>query len=420
MDSDRVPTVAAEPKITKPLVGPPKKAPPGKARKVRVYPTPEQRIILAVWFGAARWTYNQTIEWMRGQPQGSTISIKGIRDHCVSVEKLKREGRTVLLGVPYDVRDDGARDALKARASNLAQCKKSKLRGKAAHKFELKFRSRKARQESISIHSKHWSHARGTYGNLFGCGWKNVSTSEPLPEKLKYDARLIRTKLGEYYLCIPAPLEPRGESQAPDPALDSVVSLDPGVRTFMTAYSPDGQVLEWGAGDTTRIHRLCISLDKLQTRWKAPGVLHRKRYRLKRAGLRIQKKIRCIVDELQCKLAKWLCEEFRVVLIPIFETKKMIRRGHRRLSSKTARAMCTWAHYRFRMRLHDKAREYPWCRVIDTTEEFTSKTYGGCGELDHKLGGKKRYLCKVCGFDADRDHNGARNILIRHLSVNMK
>ena len=37
-----------------------------------------------------------------------------------------------------------------------------------------------------------------------------------------------------------------------------------------------------------------------------------------------------------------------------------------------------------------------------------------------RLGGEKRYLCKVCGFDADRDHNGARNILIRHLSLNMK
>ena len=56
----------------------------------------------------------------------------------------------------------------------------------------------------------------------------------------------------------------------------------------------------------------------------------------------------------------------------------------------------------------------------DTTEKFTSKTWGGCGELDHKLGGKKRYLWPMCGFDADRDNTGARNILIRHLSVNMK
>lgn len=385
-----------------------------------MYPTKEQRDTLAVWFGATRWTYNQAVEWIKEQPEGSKFTIKDLRDHCVSVEKLKVDGRTDALGVPYDVRDDGARDALKARASNLAKCKKRKATGQTAHHFELKFRSRKASQESISIHSKHWSHRRGAFADLFGPKWSRISASEPLPEELEYDSRLIRTRLGEYYLCIPTPLEPRGESQAPDQALESVVSLDPGVRTFMTAYSADGEILEWGVGDIARIHRLCSALDKLHARWKAEGVLHRQRYRLKRAGLRIHKKIRCIVDDIQCKLAKWLCENFRVVLIPVFETQQMVTKGHRRLNSKTARAMCTWAHYRFRMRLHDKAREYPWCKVINTTEEFTSKTCGGCGHIDNTLGGKKRYMCQTCGFDADRDHNGARNTLLRYLSVDRK
>ena len=318
------------------------------------------------------------------------------------------------------MRDDGARDAVKAYASNIAKIQKCKLRGEALHKFELKFRTVKDRQETLSIHSKHWAHKRGVYSDLFGPGWCDMKSAEDLPSDLQYDSRLIRTRLGEYYLCVPMQLQPRGESQAPDPALDSVVSLDPGVRTFMTAYSTDGQVVEWGPGDATRISRLGAAFDKLSSKIKARGIVHRQRYKMKRAALRIQAKIRHIVDELHHKTAKWLCSNFRVVLIPVFKTQQMVTRGtdgKRRLGSKTARAMCSWSHHRFRMCLHAKARESPWCKVIDTTEEFTTKTCGGCGHIDKTIGSKKEYKCNSCGFEADRDHNGARNVLIRYMSL---
>ncbi|CAG8843688.1 29051_t:CDS:2, partial [Gigaspora margarita] len=51
--------------------------------------------------------------------------------------------------------------------------------------------------------------------------------------------------------------------------------------------------------------------------------------------------------------------------------------------------MCTSSHFRLRQHLVHKAREYPWCRIILCTEEYT------------KL---------------DRDINGAHNILLRYLT----
>ncbi|PKC04945.1 hypothetical protein RhiirA5_421553 [Rhizophagus irregularis] len=52
-------------------------------------------------------------------------------------------------------------------------------------------------------------------------------------------------RLGEFYLCIPRPLELRTKNQGPfivneEQRRTRLISLDPGVRTFMTCYSPDG------------------------------------------------------------------------------------------------------------------------------------------------------------------------------------
>jgi len=97
--------------------------------------------------------------------------------------------------------------------------------------------------------------------------------------------------------------------------------------------------------------------------------------------------------------------------------KAMVRRGQRRIRSKTAWAMCTWSHYRFRQHLLHKAREHPWCKVIICTEEYTSKTCGSCGHLHQGLGGSKVFRCPVCRTELDRDINGARNILLRYLTI---
>lgn len=97
----------------------------------------------------------------------------------------------------------------------------------------------------------------------------------------------------------------------------------------------------------------------------------RKRYTMKRAARRIRKKIRDLVDEMHKKFTKWIVEQYHTVLLPEFETKRMVKRANRRIGSKTARAMLGWSHYRFKQRLLNKTREYPWCKVV-ICDEHTS------------------------------------------------
>src|SRR5438874_13211852 len=82
-----------------------------------------------------------------------------------------------------------------------------------------------------------------------------------------------------------------------------------------------------------------------------------------------------------------------VILLPEFKTKNMVKRGFRKIHSKTARQMMTWSHYRFRQYLLHKSREYPWCKVVICTEEYTSKTCGCCGVINRNLGSSKTFKC---------------------------
>ena len=79
--------------------------------------------------------------------------------------------------------------------------------------------------------------------------------------------------------------------------------------------------------------------------------------------------------------------------------------------------MLTWSHYGFRETLKAKAELHPWVNVIECDECYTSKTCGKCGELNSKLGSSKTFRCDKCDYVADRDINGARNVMIRYLTL---
>ena len=88
---------------------------------------------------------------------------------------------------------------------------------------------------------------------------------------MEYDCRLTINRLGEFYLCIPKPLEIKTDNQGPKFSVVEekkgvgIISLDPGVRTFMTGYNPSGEAIEWGKGDINRMYRLCLNYDRIQS-----------------------------------------------------------------------------------------------------------------------------------------------------------
>ena len=373
----------------------------GKVRKIRVYPNKQQKTILGQWFGTARWIYNQCVSKVK-----ELRTKKALRTEIVNNGNFKTEN-TWALDVPYEVRDAAMVDLCNARNSNFVKKKKN-----PAHTFDIKYRSRKAPQEAIMIRS--YSFKKGVFYPKFW-GKEPLRSSEPLPDTVDYDCRLVRTRLNQYYLCIPMPLEMASDNQARQPK--RIVALDPGVRTFHTAYDPSGAVMEFGKGDMKRIKRICDHMDNLQSRLASnKNLRHKQRYRMRRAWRKMQWRIRNLVDECHKKIVKFLCANYSVILLPSFPTQQMVGRNKRKIGRKTARKMVTWSHYRFKQRLLFKQQEYPWCKVVICNEAYTSITCGRCGRLHHNLGDDNIFQCPSCGLEADRDAQAARNILLKNMT----
>jgi putative transposase len=241
-------------------------------------------------------------------------------------------------------------------------------------------------------------------------------------KELDGDCRLIKTREKKFYLClvVKKAIVKRPENQrAFHPR---VLSLDPGVRTFMTGYDPSGYVFEWGKNDMQCLYRLGLHMDTLISRCDAKETKHRKRYTLRKAIGRLRIRIKNLVSEVHRKMAKWIVQNFTLVLIPAFGVSNMVQKTNskgqkRKIRSKTVRQMLTWSHYRFRQLLLSKAEEYPQCQVKVVEEPYTSKTCSNCGYIHQKLGSSKVFKCPRCCMEMDRDFNGARNIWLRWLTL---
>jgi len=142
---------------------------------------------------------------------------------------------------------------------------------------------------------------------------------------------------------------------------------------------------------------LCQHLDKIQSkRDQLKGsVFSRLRYRLRQAMEKIRTKIKNLRSEAHKQVGSYLARNYDVIYLPHFETSEMVARGSRKLNSKSARAMMTWAFYQFSQTLEHLCNRYG-SRLVRVTEEYTSKTCTKCGHIHKKLGGSKTFKCPNC------------------------
>ena len=328
---------------------------------------------------------------------GSVANWKAIKTDIIHAAPER------LQAAPYQVKSIAVRDAClavrrcKQANKELAAAKHAGQRLDESFSY-VKFRSRKHPRQGCFIPATAVS-AHGVYHTILG----DLRVAETIPDQPK-DSRLTLHN-GQYHLSVPVKARRcLGETQA------RIVALDPGIRSFLTWYSETdaGQI---GRHDFGRIQRLCEHLDRLLGRAaKASGRRKRNMYR---AVSRMRVRIASLINELHHQAARFLVDNFDLILLPTFETREMSRRGKRRIRSKSVRSMLTFAHYQFQRFLLWKAWE-TGKQVLLVNEAYTSKTCSWSGEILANLGGR-REIVGSDGVRLDRDINGARGIFLRAL-----
>jgi len=350
-----------------------------RCRKIQIYPSPNLNRIWKQWNAACRYAYNRAIDYQKAN--GRTGKLK-LRDAIMQSDLPQW-----VKDAPCHIRQNAIFDAHRAYKASI----------------NCKFRSCRAPSQTIKFNNCNYSNG-AWYPSL--TRELTYIASEPVPNACGQATQLIKCK-GRWFAVFPE------STQSLDNQSDKIIALDPGVRTFLTGF--DGsKFLEFGAGDMGRITRLCQHLDGLMSR-EAKSNNRRQRQGMRVAAGCMRTKIQDLVNETHKQIACYLTENYRVIFLPTFETSQMVQKAKRKIRSKTARAMLTWAHYRFKLFLKQAAMRRG-CIIVDVTEEYTSKTCTRCGHVHTKLGGSKKFKCPSCAHELDRDMNGAFGILLKALS----
>ena len=362
-----------------------------KSRRIRIYPTQQQKTLFKQWFGISRKFYNETVNHYNDKDKDTVnwmeIGKRLTHSHTEDYVKI----------VPYQIKKIAVKDCYNAFKNG---CKKAKM---GEGRFDLKYRTRKDPKQSCYI-PKQALTANGIYHSISGT--LKMKERHLIENYEHADLRLVM-EYGKWFVMVPFKFGDMRLSVSENQGTDDVVSLDPGIRNFLTYFSENGHFGKLGIG-FDKIMSLQYRIDKLISLRSTVKEMER-RSNLRRSIGRLKFRLHNIVDELHWKCINYLVRNYRVILLPTFEVSDMVKRGGRKINKTVVRAMQSYRFYEFGERLRVKCEEYG-VTLLRVNEAYTSKTNSFNGDV-FNIGSRSSFVYD--GVTVDRDINGARNILLR-------
>ncbi len=312
--------------------------------------------------------------------------------------------------VPYDTRQEAIDDAIVAWKTAF-----KKVKAKQIATFDISYKNKKATSQVFRVNKKALKTNKETderviFVQRLKKKGKLRLRKRDIDEFYKDDTLngnfiILKTKPNYWYVC----LQRERKKAVFDNQSYRSVFLDPGVRTFQTFYCPEGICGKINVNQ--RLYDKASKHDKLHS-VASSKVSTRTKYNIKQRMAMLRFQMKNIVNDLHWKTCSFLCSNFKEIVIPTFKVSEMVVDSP--LGSKVTRKMLGLSHGAFKERLQ-------WyCSVKGVslkivTEEYTTQSCGGCGNLQ-KMNGNKTYNCQHCSLCIDRDYNGARNICLKSLS----
>jgi putative transposase len=366
-----------------------------RAVKVRLYPTPEQEVLLAQHFGCARWWWNfalnKSIETYRDTGKGLGRSALN-----ALLPKLKKDKETEWLGECYS-------QVLQAVTLNLTTAYKNFFDGRA--RFP-RFKSKHGRQ---SIQYPQNVKVIGSCLKLPGkVGTIKAKIHRPIEGTIK-TVTVSKEPSGKYYASILAEVEGENPTASTVTKLSStfiesgkVIGIDLGLKHF--AVTSDGnKVSKYDNPKHLAKHEKNLKRKQQKLAKKPKGSNSRHKYR--KVVARVYERVSNSRADFLHKLSRKLVNENQVVVVENLHVKGMVR------NHNLAKAISDVGWGMFTNFLAYKL-DKKGGKLVEIDRWFPSSKL--CSNCYHQVWEMpldvREWTCPHCGTNHDRDGNAATNI----------
>lgn len=357
-----------------------------RSYQFRFYPTPMQAVLLAQFFGAARWVWNSALAWRSHWFKELGEKVTGV-DFSRELTWLKKlEPLAWLASVPATVLVQTLRDQDRAFANFFGKRARYPRFKRRSHGASIRFQL----DQRVVMNN----YRSGELLKLPGLGvldirWSRVPGGVPKMVTVRRDA------CGRYYVSfmVEEAIEPAAPSQnsvGVDVGLKDVIITSEGAKSGNPRHLRRYQ---------RRLKRAQRSLSRKR---KGSGRWHRQRRRV----ARIHARTKDARQDFLHKQTTALVRDNGVIAIEDLCVKGLIR-------TRLAKSMSDAALGELRRQLEYKCQWHG--RMLLVADRFapTSKTCSSCGTVQAEMPLQIRdWTCPDCGAVHDRDVNAAVNVLM--------
>ena len=184
-----------------------------------------------------------------------------------------------------------------------------------------------------------------------------------------------------------------------------IISLDPGIKTFMTGLSQN-ETIKIGNNVNKKLSSYVNRLNKIENNKDIPKKIKKKN------KIKINRKIKNLATDLQWKTIKLLTDNYKTIFLGNMSSKNICKKSSNILSKVQKVACLRTGFFEFQEKLKYK------CSITNTkfkliNESYTSKICSNCGNYNKDLKGEHIYSCIKCSLLMDRDINACRNIYMK-------
>jgi len=353
------------------------------SKTIKINPTKKQKKIINDWIASTRKVWNVCLHEIN---TNKTTKEFTLRDKFVvrkqmdeeTIQKMEWTFRT-----PKRIREYAVKDIISCFKAGETRLKKKEIK-----KFKINYKEKNSNKQTISLPQEG---SKIENNKLKVCSLFLNLEEKIENQDIKSNMRLTRIGLN-YYVHIPFFISEKNKKESNE----GLVGIDPGINIPFTYYSPQGEYGFIGMKLRKILEKKYKKIESIRKKTNNKSIIKKH-----------ENQIVNIVNDFHWKTIHWLLKKYNKIVIPSLYV--------RNCNSQIKKLQGDMRHCEFVNRLIYKSIEYKNVEIHHCKEHYTSMTCTNCGSL--KTVKDKVVKCLDCKFQIHRDLSGARNMIIKHLTI---